>query len=281
MINYRRVQSLIYQIQKLFEPEFLGWRIHSVDFFTSVKDDWKKAYSVENREKLAKEILKDLEYYTQDKSPQIEDFGDTYPRNLEIFKTEFLKVLEEYPYKKFDRNRFFSWNRKLRITENMEDNYLGSIFRDLNFSIRRKVTKEELVLMLETYCYCFEYIAKNINKREVQVELLEKLGLPVEVENLASLVLNCKSLGELFDWKATEYDFIYWAKDFLDNPEQFKIKVYNYLNSLHPDLRLKVEKPKPNPIKINTQDAAPLKAAYRNFEIALDAAQQIVAEPLF
>jgi hypothetical protein len=250
MINFRKVSKVLYQIQKVFEPDYLGWSYESSEFWLKVRADWRTHYSEENRQLLAQTMLHDFNLYFAG-GPEPKDFGTDYKEDLSIFKLDFLRVLEEYSFKNFERNRFFSFNRKLVITERMNDQYLAAIFRDLHFADKkRKVSKEDLVLMLETYCYCFEYIVERFNKPEVHIEKLVALGLPVEAPALRELVLNCESLGELFQWGLTDFPFSYWAEDFLDHPAYFKNKVYGYLNRLHPELQLKIDNMKKGEIKI-------------------------------
>jgi hypothetical protein len=226
-------------LSRLFSPDALGWDYNKLDQWVHVQQNWKEFYQPEKREDLAKLIVADFKHHFKTSAPEPEDFGN-YAADLQSFKVNFLKVLEEYKFKTFCKGRFFTFNRKLLMTEGMPDQQLASILRDYVPS-RFKVSKEDLKLMLETYLFCFEYVAQNLNKKEVQVKQLELLGLPTEVTELRELVVTCESLGELFSWKATGFPFDYWVTSFLKDSEVFKRKVYDYLNTLHPELRLPIQ----------------------------------------
>ncbi len=241
MIDYDRTHRVLHLLNYVFNPTVIGLNPDKKEQWEEIRGNWEFYYKEENRETLAKFIIEDIKQYVKF-LPEKKYFGN-YQDDLLVFKQNFMRVLEEYKFNSFCKARFLNYNRKLLMTQTMFDQNLGAIIRYIS-PVKSKISKENMKLVLDTYLFCFDYIVENLNKREPNIKQLELLELPTNSEKLRELVLSCENLGELFLWKATGFTFDYWATDFFKNSVKFKNKVHKYLNELHPELDLPIEKAK-------------------------------------
>jgi hypothetical protein len=246
MTDYYRISDVVFSLSGLFNPGKLGWSMENLTSWTEVNADWKKYYSTkEGRSEIASLALKDLSFRFKDRDLESEHFGD-YKEDFASYISSLKKALEEYKYNTSDKAVFFKGSRLASCMEGIKEQSFKNILQDLTWVKSERLTKEELLWVIETYDEVFNYVADNINKRPVDVERLTRLELPVQVDELRELVLTCENLGELFPWKKTQEGFRFWANVYLDT-NFFQQEVYQLLNRLHPELKLKVQKAEPKP----------------------------------
>ena len=243
MIDTYKVSNAIYLLTVVFNPEEIGWRTESYGKWREISKEWKNYYSKENRQKLAELVLED--FAIKYKGSKIDPSCFTgYEKDLEKFKNNLINEVNAYRYKTINKNTFFNTKRLYSCVENFEDIGFGRCLLDHAYVTPEKVTKEEMIMIIETFCCCFSTIAERLNKKEVRVKELEALGLPVTLTELKKVIESSGDLGELFSWNKTQEGFLFWAKLFLDNKEGFRLEVNQYLNYLHPELKLPVVKEK-------------------------------------
>jgi hypothetical protein len=246
MINLQKVGNIIYSLSKIYSPVTLSFgRLATQNQWNEIQVNWKEFYKEENRSKVAELILVDLAERYKDpfKNNYVEPehFGD-YTEDLETYRVKLLETLDSYRYNRFSVKTFMNYTRLSEATVTLKNRDFASYLSDIVFLEPTRITKEEMRLLVETYCYCFKYIATNLNKRFVNVEMLTKLGLSTEVNKLKEQLLVCTELGELFPWKETEQGYLFWAKLYLEKSKSFPNEVYLYLNKLHPELKMKTKK---------------------------------------
>lgn len=258
MINPIKVSQLIYHLTGVLNPEHVGFSIDNVEFWSKLHENWELYYSSEAaRLAMSQLILKELKPRYSKVEPK--NF-DGFKQDLDKFKQALLSEVHGYRYNTFDKNKFLNSNRIALCTSEFQDWEFATCLRNHNHFQFQKVTKEQMILIIETFCYCFEYIATNLGKRVTDVEQLTLLGLPVEAEELRKVVTECTSLGELFNWNLTDSGYKIWARLYLDEAHLFKERVYNYLNELHPELKLEYEVVKAEKTKYK------LESLYQNLD---------------
>jgi hypothetical protein len=237
MYNSPRTAALIQALTSIWSPEYLGWFMKNRDSWRPINLDWKRYYLTE-RDALAKLVLKEFNTHLNARgSVTTKDFKG-YENDLAIFKEAMLNEIENYHYNVIDTKKFFNYVRLRRCIQNFEDRMFGDILKLTSNIYSHRVSKEELIAIINTFCYCFAEIAENIGKKDVDIAALERLELPVNTEELKALVESCSSFGELFPWSKSDQGFKYWAERFLNKKKNFCLYVYEYLEDLNPNLKL-------------------------------------------
>jgi hypothetical protein len=233
MVNVSKVANFIYNLSVLYNPEIISW-----EDWEEVRHDWYDQYK-DNRVVVANKVLKAFEKKYKGTSRNTispEAFGD-YKKDLYKFRDLLLQEVEEHYYKIIDKKKFFNYIRMERVTAQLSDLGLANCLRDHVYIEPMRLSKEEIKELIKTFCYCFEYLADRINKKEINKEVLNQLGLPLVKEELQLLVETTNDLGELFNWNKTVQGFWWWADIYLKREkDSFKQNVYSYLESLHPDV---------------------------------------------
>jgi len=239
MVDVYQVQSFTYALSHLFNPTEVGWYDPR---WEEVRADWVTWYR-ERRTELVKMILSDFKKkFKGTKVLRASNFLG-FGQGLHQYKSKMLKELQDYKINSIDKKKFFNFSRSLRATATLEDKGLAHCLTYITTLYSSKMNKEEIELLLETFCYCFSWIASSLDDQEVNKEKLEELGLPTTVEELKLLVETVRDLGELFDWHKTDNGFVWWATYYLRRKGEFKYLVYEYLNSLHSELKLPTKPP--------------------------------------
>ena len=240
MIDVYATAGLIHNLSNFYNPTALCWETANLNNWRVVHENWREYYSAEKRHSIAEMALAELKTKYKKSKVNPESFNG-YKKELEKFRLAFIEEVKNYRYNSFNKHTFINYKRLSRVSESLEDRPFANYLCDTVYITDDKITKNDMIAIIETFCYCFSYIADNLNKRAINLEQLNKLELPVEVEKLRELV-ELSNIGELFDWNKTEQGFIYWAKLYLDKDFLFKERVYEYLNELHPEFKVIKEK---------------------------------------
>lgn len=241
MVNAGNIANTVYNLWVLFNPEIICWIPSRGQEWVPYQLNWREYYTTRRKE-LAEMVLRDFtEKYRKYSFPSPDDWNG-YEDDLRLFENALIQSVNDYRFNTFDKSRFINYSRIEHVTSELKDRRFANVLGDVGYLTTQKVTKEEMVAIIRTFCFCVDYIAKNLKKKVLKAEALTALELPVEVEELRKLVTECDSLGELFSWNKTEEGYYYWAAYFLDDEKIFKRNVYRFLNGLHPDLKLPIEK---------------------------------------
>ena len=239
MTNFTKVANVIYSLSHLFNPGSMGWNTATRTLWTGINRDWRKYYSdPDKRIELARAVLVDLNLRFKDKDVFKDDF-DGYEEHFNIYIVNLIGEIERYRYNTSDKHVFFGMNRRYRCLQGVTDQEFRYAVADTYYIEPMRLSKKELIWVVETYSAVFRYVVNNFKRKEINVEVLAQLGLPTDKDQLKEAVNNCENLGELFPWHLTDYGFEYWAMLYLDKQQEFKFQLYKYLNRLHPEVKFK------------------------------------------
>jgi hypothetical protein len=234
MVNAYLAQPFATALYSLYNPTHVGW---FDPYWLTIQNNWVEFYT-NRRGTLALLILNDFKKkFKETKVLKRKNF-EGFEESLEQYRTNLLFEIRSYKINSIDKRRFFNYTRMMSVTAELEDRGLANCLSYLPSILPQKVTRNELELLVETFCYCFKHIVNTLTDLEVDKQKLEELGLPTTVEELRLLVETVRDPGELFDWHKTSAGFEWWSSIYLKRKGDFKYHVNEYLNSLHSELEL-------------------------------------------
>lgn len=227
-------RDTIYYTSFILNP----WEL-SYNIINSPNFDFKEEY-VNNKEALFKRLMNQFKKHYQNKITAYPQknfwFQSTFNEEVNYLRGQLIEEAQIFKLKNINCTTFFNSSRIRRCSNLVPySNFSLAAKYKRNFSIDFKVSKEELILIINTFCDGLLYISEELFNVEPELDKLAELGWPTEKEALVSFLSQEEyDIAESFSWSNTPQGLESWATAFFKG--ELRTKAIRLANSLWPGI---------------------------------------------